>query len=154
MQHVKRADELRPPLLQVVSDWRDDGNGALTRTTTAVEVEDNQEKTKMNAEPLTSRAATEAPPRPKKSKSNSKGAGPSSHAADERSVVIGIRFSRTQLAAIDTWRARFAGLDVAAAIRCLADLGLTARPREAVDPLAVSNATHCRIPRVKKGKPK
>jgi hypothetical protein len=44
VQHIKRADELRPDLLQVVSPWQFDATGALVRTSTAIELENNQEK--------------------------------------------------------------------------------------------------------------
>jgi hypothetical protein len=47
VQHIKRADELRPDLLQVVSPWQFDATGALVRTSTAIELENNQEKIKM-----------------------------------------------------------------------------------------------------------
>jgi hypothetical protein len=142
----KRADELRPTLLHVVSPWEIDETGALTRTSTAIEEEEI-----VNA-PSSLPVAADVPPRRKqKSKPNGKTAEPI-RAAPKKGLVITVRVPPEQLEAIDTWRGRYVGLDLPAATRALLDLGMTMRPQSVVDPLGLANATHGRILRAKKGK--
>jgi hypothetical protein len=72
-------------------------------------------------------------------------AGLTGEAAGRAAEMIPVRLTRSQFAAVGYWRARFDGLDQGAALRALIDIGLAARPREAIDPLGIEKATHRRV---------
>ena len=60
--------------------------------------------------------------------------------------VVSVRLLPAQVEAVERWRSAFVGLDQIAAVRVLIDLGLMARPRSVIDPLALASATHQRRP--------
>lgn len=65
--------------------------------------------------------------------------------------MISVRLTLPQLAAIEVWRSRLDGLDFAAAVRVIVELGLAASPRQVVDPLGLLKSTYQRVRQPRKG---
>jgi hypothetical protein len=111
------------------------------------------------AAPSPTPAVAEAPPWRKKSgpAKGWKNALPAAVRAEDEAdarvaaKMISVRLTIHQLAAIEVWRSRLDGLDFAAAIRVLVELGLAARPREVVDPLGLLKSTFRRVRQPRKG---